>query len=125
MAADCGHTAAGNQAADRTEYTTRGSHNPFARLNRGGSIAPPRLTGTSDYADPERREPQDRSGPDARHQGKANVLFCDGHVEAMAPTDMGYVVLGDGSMPVTGPGVSNVNFSGNGTDAAPPPINGQ
>ena len=125
MAADCLGTAAGKPTADREGYSASGSHNPFARLNKGWCIDPPRLTGKSDYADPERRDPSDRSGPDARHQGKANVLFCDGHVEAMAPTDMGYVVLGDGSMPVNDPGCSNVMFSGNGTDLDPPSIYGQ
>jgi prepilin-type processing-associated H-X9-DG protein/prepilin-type N-terminal cleavage/methylation domain-containing protein len=125
MASDCLGTAAGKSTADRTAYDVSGSHNPYARVNKGWCIDPPRLTGTSDYADPERREPADRSGPDARHQGKANVLFCDGHVEAMYPTDMGYVVRSDGSMPVNDPGVSNVMFSGNGTDLDPPSIYGQ
>jgi prepilin-type processing-associated H-X9-DG protein/prepilin-type N-terminal cleavage/methylation domain-containing protein len=125
MVADSLGTAAGKSTADRTGYSPTGSHNPFARLNKGWCIDPPRLTGKSDYADPERREPQDRSGPDARHQGKANVLFCDGHVEAMAPTDMGYVVRPDGSMGVNDPGASNVMFSGNGTDLDPPSIFGQ
>jgi prepilin-type processing-associated H-X9-DG protein/prepilin-type N-terminal cleavage/methylation domain-containing protein len=125
MAADCLGTAAGKPLVDRVGYSSTGAHNPFARLNKGWCIDPPRLTAKSDYADPERREPADRSGPDARHQGKANVLFCDGHVDALAPTDMGYVVLGDGSMPVNDPGCSNVMFSGNGTDLDPPSITGQ
>jgi len=125
LAADCLGTAAGKAEADRTPYNVSGSHNPFARLNKGWCLDPPRLTQNSDYADPERREPSDRSGPDARHKGKANVLFCDGHVEAMTPTDMGYVVLGDGSMTVGGAGATNGLFSGNGIDQDPPSINGQ
>jgi prepilin-type processing-associated H-X9-DG protein/prepilin-type N-terminal cleavage/methylation domain-containing protein len=125
MAADCLGTAAGKPEADRTGYNVSGSHDPFGRLNKGWCIDPPRLPANSDYADPERRNPPDRSGPDARHQGKANVLFCDGHVDSMTPTDMGYIVLSDGSMPVNGQGVSNVMFSGNGTDADPPSILGQ
>lgn len=125
MVADCMGTAAGKAEADRTGYSVIGSHNPFGRLNKGWCIDPPRLTDKSDYADPERRNPADRSGPDPRHQNKANVLFCDGHVDSLAPTDMGYVVLGDGSMPANGPGTNNVMFSGNGTDADPPSIFGQ
>jgi prepilin-type processing-associated H-X9-DG protein/prepilin-type N-terminal cleavage/methylation domain-containing protein len=125
LAADCLGTAAGKAAADRTGYNANGTHDPFGRLNKGWCLDPPRLTQTSDYADPERREPADRSGPDPRHKGKANVLFCDGHVEAMTPSDMGYVILADESMTVGGAGSSNALFSGNGTDADPPSIFGQ
>src|SRR5258706_4626004 len=40
MAADCLGTAAGKPAADRTGYNITGSHNPFARLNKGWCIDP-------------------------------------------------------------------------------------
>jgi prepilin-type processing-associated H-X9-DG protein len=63
-----------------------------------------------------------RSGPDPRHSKKANVVFCDGHVELMAPQDMGYVVLPDGSMPAIDPKASNRLFSGSGRDDNPPEV---
>jgi prepilin-type processing-associated H-X9-DG protein/prepilin-type N-terminal cleavage/methylation domain-containing protein len=124
MAADCLGTAAGKSIADRSGYNSDGSHNPFGLCNKGWCLDPPRMKSDSDYADPERRNPPDRAGPDARHEGKVNVLFCDGHVTGMTPHEMGYIVLDDGSMPISGTGATNALFSGNGTDADPPSING-
>jgi prepilin-type processing-associated H-X9-DG protein len=125
LCADCLGTAAGKPTADRTGYGYDGSHDPFGVLNKGWCLDPPRMTSTSDYADPEHRNPPDRSGPDPRHNGKANVLFCDGHVQLMSPREMGYVVLADGSMPINGAGANNTLFSGRGTDADPPSVFGQ
>lgn len=125
MVADSNGTAAGKPIADRTGYGYTGSHDPFGVLNKGWCIDPPRMTSTSDYADPERRNPPDRAGPDPRHNGKSNALFCDGHVQLMSPQEMGYIVLPDGSMPINGPGATNKLFSGRGTDLDPPSINGQ
>ena len=122
MAADSIGTAAGKPKSQRSGYYADGSHDPAAQCNKGWCLDPPRLTGTSDYADAQHRDPADRAGPDTRHQGKCNVIFCDGHVELMAPGEMGYIVNPDGSMPVSGPGASNVMFSGLGADTDPPPI---
>lgn len=122
MAADSIGTAAGKPLLQRTRYYADGSHDPAAQCNKGWCIDPPRLTGNSDYADMQHRDPADRAGPDTRHQGKCNVVFCDGHVELMGPTEMGYIVNPDGSMPVSGQGASNAMFSGLGTDTDPPSI---
>jgi prepilin-type processing-associated H-X9-DG protein/prepilin-type N-terminal cleavage/methylation domain-containing protein len=122
MAADCMGTAAGKPKASRQGYYVEGSHDPYAMGNKGWALDPPRLTGTSDYADPERRNPQDRSGPDPRHNGRLNVGFCDGHVELATPRDLGYAVAPDGSYPVSGGGADNRLFSGTGHDDDPPPV---
>jgi len=125
MAADSMGTAAGKSIADRSGYNFNGSHNLFAILDKGYLLDPPRMTADSDYDNDLYRSPPDRSGPDPRHQHKCNVVFCDGHVELMSPQEMGYVVLKDGSMPISGPGATNAMFSGNGADIDPPSINGQ
>ena len=52
----------------------------------------------SDYADPEARAPENRSAPDPRHLGRANVVFCDGHIERLTLQELGYVVRADGSV---------------------------
>jgi prepilin-type processing-associated H-X9-DG protein len=122
MAADSLGTAAGKAIADRTGYYSEGTHDPFAILNKGWALDPPRMKSDSDYADPEHRDPPDRSGPDARHGGRCNVVFCDGHVSLMMAREMGYDVLPDGSMPISGPGVTNNMFSGRGQDLDPPSV---
>jgi len=82
MAADCMGTAAGKSAALRTGHYDDGTRDLFALGNKGHLLDPPRLRdGDSDYADPEARAPEHRSAPDPRHAGRANVVFCDGHVE--------------------------------------------
>jgi prepilin-type processing-associated H-X9-DG protein/prepilin-type N-terminal cleavage/methylation domain-containing protein len=124
MAADSMGTAAGIAKAQRHRYYDGGSHDPAAMGNKGYFIDPPKMTGDSDYADPQHRSASCRSGPDPRHQHKCNVAFCDGHVELMSPQDIGYEVLPDGSMTIAGKNVSNVWFSGIGVDVDPPSING-
>jgi prepilin-type processing-associated H-X9-DG protein len=54
-----------------------GTKDIFAWGNKGWAIDPPRLTATSDYADPQQRAPANRSAPEPRHQRRANVVFCD------------------------------------------------
>src|SRR5262249_25665247 len=80
-----------------------------------------RLMGNSDMADPQKRSPDNRSGPDPRHMGKVNVAFCDGHVETMSLRDMGYVVRPDGSQAAIDPAADNKLFSGSGRNDNPPP----
>ena len=122
MAADSMGTAAGIAKASRTGYYDDGTHDTSAWLNKGWCIDPPRLTADSDYADPQHRVPQARAGPDPRHGGKCNVVFCDGHVELITPQDIGYVVQADGSMPAMDLHATNAWFSGTGVDVDPPPI---
>ena len=94
----------------------------FAVGNHAYTLDPPRLTALSDYSEDNARTPADRSAPDARHQNRANVLFCDGHVEALSLKDLGYVVRANGSVAAIDPAAHNRKFSGNGTDADPPAI---
>ncbi len=122
MAADCLGTAAGKAAAARSGYRADGSGDTSAVGNHAWSLDPPRLTATSDYCDDGNRSPENRSAADARHGGRANVAFCDGHVQAMTLEELGYVVNGDGSVAASGSGAHNRLFSGNGTDCDPPGI---
>lgn len=122
LAADSLGTAAGKPASLRTAYREDGSSDPFAVSNHGWSLDPPRLTTTSDYCDDNLRAPEHRSAPDTRHSGRANVVFCDGHVEHAGYADLNYVQNSDGSIAADGPGASNSLFSGAGRDDDPPPI---
>jgi len=127
IAADALGTAAGKPKSSRTAYRQDGSADLFAIGNHAWSLDPPRVTDTSDYCDDGARAPQHRSGPDARHSGKANFLFADGHVSALTPVEAGYVVNRDGSFAKGdggdgSPRASNAKFSGKGTDLDPPSI---
>jgi prepilin-type processing-associated H-X9-DG protein/prepilin-type N-terminal cleavage/methylation domain-containing protein len=122
MAADSMGTAAGRPTGQRHGYYPDGTKDIYAWGNKGWCLDPPRLTNNSDYADPQNRAPENRSGPDPRHSKKSNVVFCDGHVELMAPQDMGYIVRPDGSMAALDPKASNRLFSGSGRNDDPPPI---
>ncbi|HEV8604959.1 MAG TPA: H-X9-DG-CTERM domain-containing protein [Tepidisphaeraceae bacterium] len=123
MAADCMGTAAGKPASQRTGHYDDGVHDLFAWGNKGHLLDPPRLLDTdSDYADPEGPRPENRSAPDPRHSGKANVAFCDGHVERLSLKDMGYYVLPDGTVKANGGGAHNRMFSGTGEDKDPPSV---
>ena len=122
MAADCLGTASGKPRNKRTGYYADGMKDVYAIGNKGWSLDPPRLTADSDMADPQRRAPENRSGPDPRHNKKANVAYCDGHVELMSLSDMGYVVNADQSVEAMHPKASNRLFSGSGRDDDPPCI---
>lgn len=117
MAMDCIGTAAGKPKSQRIGYYQDGTKDVSAVGNKRWAVDPPRLTATSDYADTQRRASANRSGPDPRHQRKANVAFCDGHVDLMTPGELGYVVDANGAMGVTG---QNKLFSGTGCDDDPP-----
>src|SRR6266545_3100274 len=80
MAADCMGTAAGKPKDKRMGYYADGTKDIFALGNKAHLIDPPRLTSKSDYADPQKPGPENRSGPDPRHNKKVNVGFCDAHV---------------------------------------------
>lgn len=122
MAADSMGTAAGKPRAKRTGYYADGTKDVFAMGNKGWALDPPRLTATSDYADPQRRAPENRSAPDPRHQRKLNAVFCDGHVELMSLQDLGYVVNADESVAALDARASNRLFSGSGRDDDPPSV---
>jgi prepilin-type processing-associated H-X9-DG protein/prepilin-type N-terminal cleavage/methylation domain-containing protein len=122
MAADSMGTAAGKARTSRTGYRRDGVKDLFAVGNHSYTIDPPRLTARSDYSEDNARSPADRSAPDPRHNGKANVAFCDGHVELLALQDLGYVVNANGSVAATDPRAHNRRFSGRGADDDPPPV---
>jgi prepilin-type processing-associated H-X9-DG protein/prepilin-type N-terminal cleavage/methylation domain-containing protein len=121
MAADCMGTAAGKPFSLRTGHYDDGQKDLFAMGNKAHLLDPPRLTANSDYADYEARAPQHRSAPDPRHNKRANVAYCDGHVESRSLQDLGYVVRADGSVAANDPGAHNRFFSGTGDDRDPPP----
>jgi prepilin-type processing-associated H-X9-DG protein len=123
LAADSMGTAAGKPTASRTGYRVDGGKDTSAHGNHGWALDPPRLPGNNDYCDDENRSPEHRSAPDPRHDGRANVAFCDGHVEALSLRDLGYVVSADGSIPANAPGAHNRLFSGRGEDLDPPSLN--
>jgi prepilin-type processing-associated H-X9-DG protein len=122
MAADALGTAAGKPAALRTPYRVNGSGDLFAVSNHGWSLDPPRLVPGGDFCDDNNRAPEHRSAPELRHNSKANVVFCDGHVAAMNYEQLGYVQNADGSVAYDGPGTHNSFFSGTGRDDDPPSI---
>lgn len=124
MAADTLGTAAGKPASARTPYDVSGADDPNALGNHGWSLDPPRIPGGSgaEYCNDGDRRPESRSAPEMRHNGKANVAFCDGHVEAMTYADLGYVVNADGSVAADAAGAHNRLFDGSGEDRDPPSI---
>ena len=121
MAADCMGTAAGKPTMRRTPHYNDGTKDLFAMGNKAWALDPPRLLMNSDMADPQKRSAENRSGPDPRHMGKANVAFCDGHIEIMTLKEMGYVVRPDGSQAAMDPASNNRLFSGTERDDNPPP----
>lgn len=120
LALDCMGTAAGKAESARTAYYNDGTKDRHAWGNKGVVVDPPRLTERSDIADSAHTAMEDRSGPHARHAGKVNVVFCDGHVERLTVQELGYVVRPDGSMPGRDSGATNKLFSGSGRDDDPP-----
>ena len=119
LAADSMGTAAGKPARLREPNRTDGSRDdddatPLHALGGHGYIIdPPRLSANnSDYADPRSRADEHRSAPHARHGGKANVSFCDGHVARLSLTALGYRVEPDGTVAARGEKTSNRLFSG-------------
>lgn len=123
MAADCMGTAAGKPSSVRTGYRPDGASDTNALGNHAWSLDPPRLIPGGDYCDDNSRAPEHRSAPDPRHSGKANIAFCDGHVEAMTLQELGYVVNPDGSVAADAADAHNRLFSGNGEDKDNPAIN--
>lgn len=119
MIADSLGTAVTKPKTARQGYYNDGTKDQDALCNKGYLLDPPRLTPEADRADAELPATY-RTGPDARHMGKLNVAFVDGHVSLMTVQDLGYIVNADGSIPTDAPGASNRMFSGNGQDDDPP-----
>lgn len=122
MAGDSLGTAAGRARDERRPHSNDGTD--FAEVgNHGWTLDPPRLTATSDRGSGDPGTP--RSGPDARHAGKVNVAFCDGHGEALTPFNLGYRLLPSGAYvdteTVEDP-PNNRFFSGTGRDDDPPAL---
>ena len=122
LAADSMGTAGGRALDARRAYQGNGGRDQGAWGNHGYTLDPPRLTATSDYAEWRHRDPRDRSAPDPRHHGKANVAFCDGHVETSALEDLGYHVRVTGRIDVDDFRCRNNKFSGTGRDDDPPSV---
>ena len=120
--ADAMGTAAGLPRAERRQYSNDGKH--FAEMgNHSYSLDPPRLTDRSDRGSGDAGTP--RSAVDPRHAKRANVIFCDGHVELSPPDKLGYRVLVDGAyvdlQEVEDPPTNRL-FSGTGRDEDPPDL---
>lgn len=122
LCADALGTAAGKPEAERRAYRVDGSGDLYAVGNHAWSLDPGRLTPTGDFCDDSNRASQHRSAPEMRHAERANVLFTDGHSDAMNYEMMGYLRNGDGSIAADGPGTHNRLFSGTGRDDDPPVI---
>ena len=122
LGADSQGTAAGKPALSRTKYRVDGGGDVQAKGNHAWSLDPPRLTADSDYCDDSNRGPANRSAPDPRHNRRANVAYCDGHVERQTLEDLGYVVNADGSVAAAGGAAHNRLFSGTTRDDDPPPL---
>jgi len=120
LAADSLGTAAGIADVLREPYENDGT-NMNALGNHGWALDPPRLTAESDKGTGDPGSP--RIAVHARHQGKANAVFADGHGEAMGLEALGYRTNEDGSFVEFGGGTNgptNALFSGRGTDDDPP-----
>ena len=120
MAADSLGTAAHYAAGERTTNRRDGSSELTAAGNHAYMLDPPRLTPEGDFCDDGKR-----SAPDARHAGRANFAYTDGHVSAFKPEKLGYRRNPDGSYMHADPDLTNRYFSGTGRDDDPPPIDGQ
>lgn len=122
MAADCIGSAAGKPPSFRHAYRADGVDDEDAIGNKSYLLDPPRLTAYSDYCEGKpSHNLADRSAPDTRHNGKANVAFCDGHVDLKAPDEIGYVINKEDNYYEPFPiGATNRWFSGSGRDDDPP-----
>ncbi len=120
MAADSLGTAADFAAGERTANRPDGSNEATAEGNHAYMLDPPRLTPEGDFCDGGKR-----SAPDARHAGRANFAYTDGHVSALQPEKVGYRFNPDGSYQHTSRDVTNRYFSGTGRDDDPPKVSGR
>lgn len=111
VVADSLGTAAGYPESERQPFSGPGKLCP-SRGNHAYNLDPPvpwyrdenglfALGNVGEMScEPGGSAPQARHGygaVDARHRGRANVAFLDGHVEGRTPQELGYVVREDGS----------------------------
>ncbi len=124
LAADSLGTAAGKPLIDRTPNRADGTRDPdvSAEGGHGYALDPPRLTAGADFADRRNRSFEHRSAPHDRHHGKANIAFCDGHVDTLELADLGYVLDAEGRVLADDPSASNSKFSGDSTDSDAPTV---
>lgn len=118
MFADSLGTAAGFSERQRLGYVNDGV-GLSETGNHAWSLDPPRLLASNDRGTG--NAGSTRTAVDARHAGKANAVFCDGHGGAFTPEALGYRRETDGSFKdgaATNP-PSNALFSGSGRDADP------
>jgi hypothetical protein len=120
-AMDCMGTAAGVSESQRLAYSNDGSD--FAGLgNHGWTLDPPRLTAESDIGTGDAGSP--RAGPAPRHGENATAIFTDGHGLTTNLRQLGYRVLGDGSLAMGTEGLddppTNLLFGLNPGDEDPP-----
>lgn len=125
MFTDSMGTAAGKPETVRTQNRADGSRDPnlTALGGHGYAIDPPWMTDNTDYADRRYRAPEHRSAPDPRHRDKTNAAYCDGHVETVSLSELGYIVNPDGSVAATNEEATNALFSGTNRNDSPPPLN--
>jgi len=125
LAADCMGTAAGFPARQRAPYSNNGKD--VKQLgNHAWALDPPRLTESSDRGTGDEGSP--RTAVDPRHNGEAQVVFCDGHVESSTPENLGYRQFEDGQfvdLEAVDRPPHNRFFSGTGRDDDPPRIAGR
>ncbi len=94
---DCMGTAAAFARNQRTAYEAKGS-SLTAMGNHSYTLDPPYLPSHVTGRVVSTSSAGRRSALDPRHNGQANALFCDGHVEALTLADAGYDVANDGSV---------------------------
>ncbi len=123
MATDCLGTAAGVPKSERQPYSNDGKAME-AKGNHGWTLDPPRLSDRSDRGTGDAGSL--RTAPDARHRGRTNALFCDGHARSATVYELGYRVLDDGQFidlePTEDDPPLNNLFCGFGGDRDAPPL---
>ena len=125
LAADCIGTAAAYAESERTPYESTGTTRT-GLSNHGWSLDPPRLTAVSDCGEGGLESASNpRTAVEARHRGRANVCYADGHADAKTPFELGYRTDDSGrfvNIDAANRQASNALFSGTGEDKDPPKV---
>jgi len=116
VVADSLGSAAAFPTRRRWDYSN-GGRDVQNKGNYGWLLDPPRLERDSSRAG---GIGSPRSAPDARHLGKANFLYADGHARKSTLKDVGYEVKANGIVLETGLKAHNRFFSGTGRNDSPP-----
>ncbi len=116
VAADGLGSAASFPTASRQPYNNNG-RGTQEECNEAYALDPPRLTPQSD-----RGTDRLRSAPAARHAGRVNAMYADGHGATSTLEGLGYLLNPDGSFAETAAGSNNKLFSGTGIDTDPPAL---